>query len=78
MTMMRNILIFLRHSILHKSVPSKGRYMYSGVKKSFTGRFLTKQGHRHTTFLKAGAHFHNGGWKTLGRAHDKSIAPHVS
>ena len=52
--------------------------MYSGFKKSFTGRFLIKQGQRHTTFLNAGAHFHNGGWKTLGRVHDKSIAPHVS
>lgn len=31
-----NILIFLRHSKLHKSVSNKGGYMYSGLKKSFT------------------------------------------
>ena len=31
-----NILIFLRHSMLHKSVSNKGKYMYSGLKKSFT------------------------------------------
>ena len=31
-----NILIFLRHSLLHKSVSNKGRNMYSGLKKSFT------------------------------------------
>ena len=31
-----NILILLHHSMLHKSVSNKGRYMYSGLKKSFT------------------------------------------
>ena len=31
-----NILIFLRHSMLHKSVSNKGKYMYSVLKKSFT------------------------------------------
>ena len=31
-----NILILLHHCMLHKSVSNKGRYMYSGLKKSFT------------------------------------------
>ena len=27
------------------------------------------------TFLKAGTHVHNGGWKTLGRAHTINSTP---